>query len=201
MFSECLVILIVLQSAKIILALTVPWPLGFTLSSFFFCSFYFYSCSSLLPLFFGLDVNVPLGKVRLFYLFPQIQHFLHRIGISSSCVLVCLKSENSAGHCQFVIVHNGESRCWIDTRSCNQSNTTQHTRKWIARACWWYYAVQNFKPKANKNFTVSNSQENFRWNSMLMFAKRCRWKTVINLNHMHATMGSELMLRKQIRRL
>lgn len=38
---------------------------------FFFCSFYFCSCSSLLPLFFGLDVNVPLGKVRLFYLFPQ----------------------------------------------------------------------------------------------------------------------------------
>lgn len=38
---------------------------------FFFCSFYSYSCSSLLPLFFGLDVNVPLGKVRLFYLFCQ----------------------------------------------------------------------------------------------------------------------------------
>lgn len=38
---------------------------------FFSCSFCFCSCSSLLPLFFGLDVNVPLRKVRLFYLFPQ----------------------------------------------------------------------------------------------------------------------------------
>lgn len=31
---------------------------------FFFCSFCFYSCSSLLPLFYGLDVKVPLtGKI------------------------------------------------------------------------------------------------------------------------------------------
>lgn len=70
-FSELINILTVLQSAQIILMLTMPLPFIFTQSFFFFCSFYFCSCSSLLPLFFGLDVNVPLGKVRLFYLFPQ----------------------------------------------------------------------------------------------------------------------------------
>lgn len=67
MYSEHRITLLVLQSATRTNPGAYNAMTSYFYAVFFFCSFYFYSCSSLLPLFFGLDVNVPLEKVRLLF--------------------------------------------------------------------------------------------------------------------------------------